>query len=490
MDSKEILLTAKLLSDQKEIPQEEVFKDLETAISTALRRRFVKGCVINVSIDRTTGEWSAQREWSVVDDNFEEFDSAKHLYEDQAQEKGDFSIGDTVSEDTDATMSRSELVIAKQVLKTQLRASGAAQTAAKYQNNIGELVQVVARKFRNGNQMVDAFGEGDGIIPKGEKTSRDRFKEGQRILAVLKDVNPESHQPLIFSRADSMFVEALFNQEVPEIANDIVKIHKIVRRPGQATKVAVYSKMPDGDPVRYCVGIKGFRIQTIIQEMGGEQVDLIRYDDDLAQFVINAFGNIEPVSLVIDEDTNVINVAVKDGQLSMAIGSGGSNIRLISELIGWTVNVMSVEDFDQLQNDEFSRNSEILIDALGADEDLVNILIEEGFLEVEMIAYSDVEDLAEIDGFDHDLAESLIERAAEAIKNAKEDLPLFEKLNQIIPEITILQTLTLINNDIDNLDDFAELATDELCDIITINKEVAAESILKARETLGWFEEA
>jgi len=488
--SKEILLVAEAVSNEKGVDKGVIFEAIEQALELATKKRYEEDSEIKVVIDRTTGDYETFRLWHFVADD-QPATLGIELYLEEAKEFGDgFQVGDTHEEKIEnIDFGRIAAQTAKQVIVQKVREAERAQVIAQYRSRLGELVSGVVKKVTRDNIIVDLGNNAEAILPKSESIPREIFRMGDRVRAVLKDIDADNRGPqLILSRSSPEMLIELFRIEVPEIAEEVIKIKGAARDPGVRAKIAV--KTNDGriDPVGACVGMRGARVQAVSGELNGERVDIILWDDNPAQLVVNAMAPAEVESIVVDEDAHAMDVAVAEGDLAQAIGRGGQNVRLACELTGWRINVMGTDTWTEKQEEETGEILDLFVSALGVDEDLAEVLANEGFTSLEEVAYIAIEELIEIEGFDQDIAEELQSRAkdallaqamaGEAAKKPAEDLLNMEGMDE-----ELAQALVAIG--VVTMEDLAEQAIEELLDIEGMDAERAGQLIMTARAP--WF---
>lgn len=494
--SKEILMVAEAVSNEKGVARDVIFEAMEQALATATRKRYDEEADIRVSINPVDGSYKSFRRWEVVDDNFEEFDAGMHLYQDQAEEKdSELKIGDFYEEPVEnAEFGRIAAQTAKQVIVQRVRDAERAQVVAQYEGRVGELVNGSVKKVTRDNIIVDLGGNAEAVLPRDQLVSREVFRVNDRVRAVLREISTEGRGPqLLLSRSAPEMLTRLFELEVPEIAEQTIEIRAAARDPGVRAKIAVKTNDGRMDPVGACVGMRGARVQAVSNELGGERVDIILWDDNPAQLVINALAPAEVESIVVDEDTNTMDVAVDEENLAQAIGRSGQNVRLASELTGWNINVMSEEEAVAKQQEESASYVEVFMKTLDVDEDVSAVLVEEGFTTIEEVAYVPLEELAGIEGFDEDIANELRARAKDALLTqalaSEESMDGGEPAEDLLAmdgmDEKLAQELAKLN--ICTMEDLAEQAVDDLLDIEGMNEERAAALIMTARAP--WFEE-
>ncbi len=493
MSAKELLLVAEAVSNEKTLDKQTIFEALEQALAMATKKRYPGEAEIRVAIDPEDGEYESFRRWLVVDDNFEEFDSGLHLYEDQAQEKDEsLQIGDYYEEQVDnIEFGRIAAQTAKQVIVQKVREAERAQVVEQYKDRVGELLSGSVKKVTKDNIIVDLGNNAEAVLPRGELIGREVFRVNDRVRAVLQSLSAEGRGPqLMLSRASREMLICLFEIEVPEISEQVIEIRAAARDPGARAKIAVKTNDGRMDPVGACVGMRGARVQAVSNELDGERVDIILWDDNPAQLVVNALAPAEVESIVVDEDTHTMDVAVQQDNLAQAIGRSGQNVRLASELTGWNINVMSEEEAAAKQEQESISYLEQLMNLLDIDQDVAEVLVEEGFTSVEEVAYVPLEELAGIEGFDEEIANELRYRAKDALltqalaseeqAEPAEDLLAMEGMDNELAQ-------KLAANGVVSMEDLAEQATDDLMEIAEIEEERAAALIMTARAP--WFED-
>lgn len=497
MKGKELFLMVEAISNEKNITQEEVFASLEEALTIATKRR--KNIDARVQIDRKTGEFETFRQWQVIkdgdliiddgdDDNETEFNPELHIY---AKDAGKVKIGDFVFEPLENQIfERITAQIAKQVIIQKVREAERVGVVDNYLQRVGEVVMVSVKHIDKGSIYVDIGGV-EGVIHKFDLIPNESVRKNDRLRAYIKEVKSTTRGAQIFlSRTAPEMMIKLFEMEVPEIAEGVIQIIAGARDPGLRSKLAVIAKDKRIDPIGSCIGMRGARVQAVSNELNGERVDIILWDKDPAQFVINAMAPSEVSSIVIDENKNVMDIAVKEDQLALAIGRNGQNIKLASRLTGWKLNVMSVNEAEEKQADETQKVSNKLAEQLGIDADVANVLIEEGFGSVDELVDADAKVLAKIEEFDATMVEELQERANDAqLVQALGDADA-SKILTSIKGVDEALAQALIESEVISIDGLAELSIDELQDIQDIDTQTASDVIMTARETAGWFDES
>ncbi|KHF25964.1 transcription termination factor NusA [Solemya velum gill symbiont] len=497
--SKEILLVVDAVSNEKDVERDVIFSAIETALATATRKKHGGEIDARVDVDREDGSYRTYRRWEVVDpqeDGSLEFpirqitrDAAEALAE-QGEEVTDF-----IEEEIESVeFGRIAAQIAKQVIKQVLRDAERNKVMEAYKDRVGELVSGVVKRLSKGAVIMDLGGNAEAEIPKNELVPRESVRIGDRLRGFLYEIDPENRGPqLMVTRTRPEFLIELFRLEVPEIGEGLIELLGAARDPGSRAKIAVHTRDARIDPVGACVGMRGSRVQAVSNELSGERVDIILWNENAAQFVINAMAPADVVSIVVDEDAHSMDVAVKEDNLSQAIGRGGQNVRLASQLTGWELNVMGEEDAARKSDEEASKYVERFMSELDVDEEVATILVQEGFTSLDEIAYVPLEEMLQIEEFDEDIVNELRDRANDMLLTraiAKEEIleqPPAEDLLGM--EGMDEQTANkLAAKGIITMEDLAEQGVDDLLEIEGIDQERAGELIMTARAP--WFEEA
>ena len=496
--SKEILLVVDSVSLEKGVSKDVIFGAIESALAMATKKRYGEEAEFRVAIDRTTGEYETFRTWKVVNYEDEEEPSIHSMYSvEEAQEvKPGAVLGDVIEEEVESVeFGRIAAQTAKQVIVQKVREAERAQVVDAYLPRVSELVSATVKKLGRDSVIVDLGNNAEGILTREHLIPRETFRVGDRIRALLTEIRPENRGPqLILSRTSPQMLIELFKVEVPEISEDVIEIRGAARDPGSRAKIAV--KTNDGriDPVGACVGMRGSRVQAVSGELAGERIDIVLWDDNPAQLTINAMAPAEVASIILDEETHSMDIAVTEENLAQAIGRGGQNVRLASDLCGWSLNIMTEEEALQKQEEEAGKFIEEFMDALSVDEDVAIVLVEEGFSTLEEIAYVPIEEMMAIEGFDEEIVQELRNRAKDALLTKA--IASEEALGDQQPADDLLEmegmdrqlAFKLAANEVVTMEDLAELAIPELQDIEPeLSEEDAAALILKAREP--WFAE-
>lgn len=491
--SKEILLVAEAVSNEKGVDQGLIFEAIEIALATATKKRYDEDSTIEVTIDRRSGDYETFRVWEVVDDDTLAELGTQFTIEEAHEKDTNLKAGDVYREQVEnIEFGRIAAQTAKQVIVQKVREAERAQVVDEYRDRVGELVNGSVKKVTRDNIIVDLGNNAEGLMPRDQLVGREIFRVSDRVRAILLEIRTENRGPqLLLSRSCPAMLIELFRIEVPEISEEVIELRSAARDPGSRAKIAVTTNDGRIDPVGACVGMRGSRVQAVSNELGNERVDIVLWDDNPAQFVINAMAPAEIESIVVDEDAHSMDVAVHEDNLAMAIGRGGQNVRLASDLTGWEINVMSLEDWEQKQQQETGSYMETFMDALDVDEDIAEVLVEEGFTTLEEIAYVPLDELVSIEGFDEDIAEELRARAKDALLT--QALASEEQLDKTEPAQDLLEmegmdkqlAYQLASRGVATMDDLAELSVDELLDIDGMDESRAGALIMKAREP--WF---
>ncbi|MCW8957396.1 MAG: transcription termination factor NusA, partial [Gammaproteobacteria bacterium] len=418
--NKEILYVVDAVSNEKGVDKEIIFGAIEAALATATRKKQGKDIEVRVHIDRESGEYDTFRRWLVTEES-EDGSLENPLREitlEAAQvDNPDIALGDYVEDQIESVeFGRIAAQTAKQVIVQKVREAERAHVVDAFQDKVGELVMGTVKRVERGNVYLDLGDNVEAIVPRDEMIPREAVRNGDRLRGYLKEVRAEARGPQLFvSRTAPEFLVELFKLEVPEVGQGLIEIISGARDPGSRAKIAVNSTDSRLDPVGACVGMRGSRVQSVSNELAGERVDIILWDDNAAQFVINAMSPAEVVSIVVDEDSHTMDIAVEDEKLSQAIGRGGQNIRMASQLTGWTLNVMGTSDMESKSESENKALVEMFMEFLDVDEEVSAILVAEGFSSIEEVAYVPESELVEIEEFDEGIVNELRGRARDAL---------------------------------------------------------------------------
>ncbi|MBQ1784235.1 MAG: transcription termination/antitermination protein NusA [Gammaproteobacteria bacterium] len=495
--NKEILLVVEAVSNEKGVPREKIFQALETALATATKKKTEGDIEVRVAIDRKTGDYDTFRRWMVVAD-----DGLTNPYQEitlsAAQvDEPEIQLGGYVEEQIDSVaFDRITTQTAKQVIVQKVREAERAQVVDQFRAREGELVTGVVKKVTRDSVILDLGANAEAVMFREEMLPRETFRPGDRIRGLLFSVKPEARGAQLFvSRTRPEMLIELFRIEVPEIGEEIIEVIGAARDPGVRAKIAVKTNDRRIDPVGACVGMRGSRVQAVSGELGGERVDIVLWDDNVAQFVINAMAPADVVSIIVDEDSHSMDIAVEDANLAMAIGRGGQNVRLASQLTGWELNVMTVAAMNDKHQAETGKVVGLFAEHLDIDEEFATVLAEAGFRTLEEIAYVPTQELLEIDGMDEDLVEELRNRARAALTTqalaSEESLEGAEPADDLknLEGLDTHLAYVLASRGVRTLEDLAEQSIDELMAIDGMDEARAGELIMAARN-ICWFGEA
>jgi len=488
--SREILLLVDALSREKSVDKEVVFESLESALASATKKRFAGEADVRVKIDRDTGEFESFRRWEVMDD--ETFETPDlHIKLEEAQKRNaDIQIGDFIEEPLESIdFGRIGAQAAKQVIFQKIRDAEREQVLNDFMERKEHLISGTVKRLERGNAIIE-FGKIEALLPRDQMIPKENMRVGDRIKAHLLRVDRSARGPqVILSRTSNELLAKLFELEVPEIEEKLLEIVSAARDPGSRAKIAVLSHDQRIDPIGTCVGMRGSRVQSVTNELAGERVDIILWSDDPATYVINALAPAEVSSIVVDEERHSMDVVVEEENLAQAIGRGGQNVRLASELTGWELNIMNVEQSDEKHNEEFSKTRTMFMEKLDVDEEVAEILVQEGFNTLEEVAYVPLEEMQEIESFDEATVNELRSRARNALLNAA--IANEEKVEHGIEDLLKLEGMdektarTLAAKGVTTQEQLADLDADELVELSGMDNERANELIMAARAP--WF---
>jgi N utilization substance protein A len=485
------LQIAEGLANERGLKKADIYDAIETALATATSKKYPDEDVqIRVSINQQDGSYDTFRCWAVVDEDNYYSEDNQMLLEEAQKEYPNISLGDVIEDQIESiAFGRIAAQQAKQVIIARVREAERNRIIDDYRSRIGELVTGAVKRVTRDYIILDLMNNVEAMLSREDMIPRESFRVNDRVRAYLSGVREDMRgAQLQVSRAAPEFLTALFAIEVPEISEQLIEIMSAARDVGSRAKIVV--KTNDGriDPIGACVGMRGSRVQAVSNELNGERIDIVLWDDNPAQLVINAMSPAEVVSIVGDEETKTMDIAVKEEQLSQAIGRGGQNVRLASDLTGWKLNVMSEADLLAKQENESVRLRDLFMNELGVDEDLSDLLVAEGYVSVDEIAFVDLKELLEIDEFDEEIATELQNRAKEVIEERKKALGAGEPEKDLLELSKITDDIAwkLADNGVKTRDDLAELATDELQAIVDMSAKEAADLIMEARA--HWFE--
>ena len=489
----EILMIVDAVSREKGVEKEIIFQALEAALATATRKRHAGDIDARVAIHRDTGTYDTFRRWEVVaDDVVMEFPERQIRLMDAVDVKPDIQVGEFIEEPIEPVeFGRIAAQAAKQVIMQKVREAEREQIVNLYKDRQGEMVTGVVKRLERGDVIVD-LGNAEALLSKTAMIPREGLRPGDRIRALLEEVKSVPRGPQLFlSRTSPKLLIELFKLEVPEASEGLITLHSAARDPGMRAKIAVSSGDPRIDPIGACVGMRGSRVQAVSNELAGERVDIIQWSDNPAQFVINSLAPAEVASIVVDEEVHAMDVIVDEKQLSLAIGRGGQNVRLASELTGWELNIMTAQTAQEQGASEAQNAIQNFMQQLDVDEAVATVLVQEGFTNLDEIAYVPKQELLAIEEFDDSLVDELRNRARDVLltKAIAEE----EKISQSKPEQDLIElegmdehtAHLLAANGIKTREELAEQAVDDLLEIEGITDDRARELIMKAREI--WF---
>ena len=494
--SKEILMVVDAVSNEKGVAKEIIFEAIEAALASATRSRHGEDIEVRVAIDRETGEYETFRCWLVFEDESPdlEFPDRELRMIDAVDVNEKAEPGGYVEVPMDSVeFGRIAAQTAKQVIVQKVREAEREQVVEEYKDREGELLSGIVKRVDRNGVYIDLGGNAEGFVSREQMIPREPVRPQDRMKALLTEVRSEQRGPQLFmTRTSPQFLVELFKIEVPEVGQGLIEILAAARDAGLRAKIAVKSNDARIDPVGACVGMRGSRVQAVSNELAGERVDIILWDENAAQFVVNAMSPAEVVSIVVDEDAHSMDIAVDEEKLSQAIGRGGQNIRLASELAGWELNVMTETDAEQKSEAETRTLIELFSKQLDVDEEVGLILVQEGFSTIEEVAYVPSAELLEIEEFDEDIVNELRTRARDVLLT--QAIVQEEKIDEAEPVEDLMSlegmdkglAFTLASEGVVTREDLAELATDDLLEIKEMDQEKAAALIMKARA--HWFE--
>lgn len=490
--SKELLLVAEALSNEKGVSKDVVLQAIQAALESATRKLTDKDIGVRVKLDPRSGEYETFRYWDVVADEEMEFPERQLTLAQAKERQTKIEMGGRIEEPMPSVeFGRIAAQTARQVIMQKVREAERQQVVDQFRNKLGQLVYGTVKKVTRDNIIIDLGGKAEAFMPRNEMLPNEMFRPNDRVRAYLYEITPQARGPQLYvSRTRNEMLVELFRIEVPEIGENVIEVKAAAREPGNRAKIAV--KTNDGriDPVGACVGMRGARVQAVSGELGGERVDIILWDDNPAQLVINAMAPADITSIVVDEDSHTMDLAVQKDQLSQAIGRSGQNVRLASQLTGWTLNVMTVEEFNNKSQEESSKIVNLFTTTLEIDEEIANLLVTHGFSSLEEIAYVPKEELLAIEEFDEEIVDELRNRANDTLltQALTSGQGLAGTPTESLLEMdgmTEALAISLAAKGITTMDELAEQSVDELLDIHGMTEEQAAKLIMTAREP--WF---
>ncbi len=489
--NREMLMLVDAISREKGVERDLVFEAVEAALASATKKLHGGEVDIRVAVDRDTGDYETFRRWLVVPDSAGlQNPDAEEMLSDALDRIADIEEGDYIEEAIDSVpIGRIGAMAAKQVILQKIRDAEREQLLSDYLSR-GERIMTGSVKRLDKGDMIVESGRVEGRLRRGEMIPKENLRVGDRVRAVILGVDATQRGPqIMLSRSSPEFMKELFALEVPEIEQGLLEIKSCARDPGSRAKIAVVSHDRRVDPIGTCVGVRGSRVTAVTNELAGERVDIVLWSDDPAQFVIGALAPANVSSIVVDEERHAMDVVVDEDNLAIAIGRGGQNVRLASDLTGWRINIMTAEESQARQAEESGSVRKLFVDKLDVDEEVADILIAEGFTSLEEVAYVPLQEMLEIESFDEDTVNELRTRAKDALLTL--EIEREEKVEEVSQDLRDLDGLTpeiiasLADGGIHTRDDLADLALDELTEMTGIDEAKASELIMKARE--HWF---
>ena len=492
MQGRELLLMVDALAREKNVPRDVVFAALESALASAMKKRYKDEVDIRVAISREDGSYRGFRRWQVVPDGELDDHDLQIILSEARKQDPDIQLEDFIEEELEEIeFGRIGAQAAKQVILQKIRDAEREQIINDFLSRGDSLLSGTIKRVDREGAIIES-GRIEARLPRDQMIPKENLRNGDRVRAWVSRINREGRGPQLFlSRTAPEFIMKLFELEVPEIEQGLLQIRAAARDPGGRAKIAVHATDSRGDPLGTCVGVRGSRVQAVTQELAGERVDIVLWSEDPAQFVIGALAPANVSSILVDEERHVMDVVVDEDNLALAIGTGGRNVRLASELTGWQINLMSAEESEKKQEDERAAIRGVFMERLDVDAEVADILIDEGFTSLEEIAYVPLNEMLEIEAFDEDTVNELRERARNALLT--QAIATEEKLNETADDLLSLEgmdrelAVKLAEANVRTRDDLAELAVDELIEITELDEERAKALILKARE--HWFVE-
>ena len=488
--SREILLLVDALAREKNVNKDVVFVALEMALASATKKRFSDDADVRVAVDRETGVFESFRRWQVVADDAVENPPQQISLSEAVKQHADIQLEEYIEEPLEPIeFGRIGAQAAKQVILQKIRDAEREQILQDFLGRGEKLVTGTVKRIERGNAIIES-GRIEAVLPRDQMIPKENLRVGDRVRALLLRIDRNIRGPqLVLSRTAPEFIIELFRLEVPEIEEGLLEIKSAARDPGVRAKIAVHTNDKRIDPIGTCVGMRGSRVQAVTGELGGERVDIVLWSADPAQFVIGALAPADVSSILVDEEKHSMDVVVDEANLAIAIGRSGQNVRLASELTGWTINLMNEEESEKKQQEESAGIRTTFIEKLDVDEEVADILIQEGFSSLEEVAYVPINEMMEIEAFDENTVNELRSRARNAL--LVQEIASEEKVEGVDPELLRLEGMDsqiaakLAENGVKTRDDLADLATDDLIEICPIDAERAKALIMKARE--HWF---
>ncbi|MGO1246650.1 MAG: transcription termination factor NusA [Oceanisphaera sp.] len=493
--NKEILLVVDAVSNEKALPREKIFEALETALATATKKKYEGDILVRVEIDRKSGNFETFRRWQVVEEQESLTNPYGEITLEAAQiDEPEIQVGDFVEDEIESvTFDRITTQTAKQVIVQKVREAERMQVVEQFKDQEGEIITGVVKKATRENVILDLGNNAEAVIFREDMLPRETVRSGDRVRGLLYAVRPEARGAQLFvSRSNPDFLKELFRIEVPEIGEEIIEIMGAARDPSSRAKIAVKTNDRRIDPIGACVGMRGARVQAVSGELNGERVDIVLWDDNPAQFVINAMAPADVASIIVDEDSHSMDIAVESGNLAQAIGRNGQNVRLAAQLTGWELNVMTVEDLQSKHQVESDKIINLFIQHLDIDDDFASLLMEEGFSSLEEIAYVPISELLSVEGLDEEMVEELRKRAKAALTTQalaqEESFDGVEPAEDLLalPSMTRELAYALAARGVADLEQLAEQGIDDLEGMEDLSETLAGELIMAARN-ICWF---
>jgi len=489
--SRDILLLVDALAHEKNVDKDVIFTALEFALASATKKRFADDADVRVAIDRETGEYESFRRWAVLNDDQALENPGAQMYSDDERLEGKTISADNIYEEPleSVEFGRIGAQAAKQVILQKVREAEREKILEDFLSRKEHLISGVIKRMEKGNAIIE-IGRMEAVLPRELMIPKENLRVGDRVRAYLERVDRTARGPqLILSRIAPEFLTRLFELEVPEIEDGLLEIKSAARDPGLRSKIAVKANDQRLDPVRTCVGMRGSRVQAVTGELAGERVDIVLWSMEPAQFVINAMAPAEVSSIVVDEEAHAMDVVVEEEQLALAIGRNGQNVRLASDLTGWTLNILTAEEAAKKNEEEHFKVRELFMAKLDVDEEVADILVQEGFTTLEEIAYVPIEEMSEIDAFDEDTINELRKRARAALLT--EAIAKEEKVGEASADLLNMDGMDdetahlLASKGVLTMEDLADLAVDDLVELTQMDEERAKSLIMTARAP--WF---
>ena len=490
--SREILLLVDALSREKNVDKETVFGALELALASATKKRFTEDVDVRASVDRVTGEFSFFRRWQIVPEEEFEAPSRQYMLREAIEENPDIQLGEYREEPLSGLeVGRIGAQTAKQVILQKIRDAEREQILNDFLARKESLVTGVIKRMERGNALIES-GRLESVLPRDQMVPKENLRVGDRVRAFIWKIDRAARGPqLILSRTAPEFITKLFELEVPELEDGLLEIKAAARDPGSRAKIAVHSKDPRIDPIGTCVGMRGSRVQAVTSELAGERVDIVLWNPDPAQFVINALAPAEVSRITVDEEKHSMDIVVEEENLAQAIGRNGQNVRLAAELTGWELNIMTLEESEKKSTEESTRVRSIFIEKLDVDEEVADILVQEGFSTLEEVAYVPLNEMLEIESFDEATVNELRSRARNALLT--QAIASEEKVEHDIEDLLKVEGMDndtarlLASKGVSTQEELADYATDDLVEATGLDEERAKELIMAARAP--WFAE-